>query len=65
MNYLREKIENLNGDLSILENNLDILECQPENIPRLKHVARTMAYIVSHLNLDLNDFSDEDKMYDY
>ena len=61
MNYLREKIENVNGDLSILENNLDILENQPENIPRLKHVARRMAYIVRHLNLDLEDFSDEDE----
>ena len=59
MSYLGEKIEYINGDLSILENNLDILDVQPEHHPRLKHIARRMAYIVKHLQLDLEDLDDE------
>lgn len=58
MNYLREKIENLNGEISILEDNLNVLEHQPENHERLKQVTRKMIYIAKHLNLDLENFEE-------
>lgn len=51
-NYLQQKIENVNGDLAILEDNLDHL-IQPEYRERIKHVALRMGNIVRQLRIDL------------
>lgn len=51
--YLRQKIENANGELAILEDNLQLLEAREDLHARLQHIAHRMCTIIQHLNIDM------------
>lgn len=51
--YLRQKIENANGELAILEDNLQLLEVREDLHARLQHIAKRMCNIIQHLNIDM------------
>lgn len=51
--YLRQKIENANGELAILEDNLQHLMERADLFPRLQHIAHRMCTIVQHLDIDM------------
>jgi len=53
MDYLRQKIENANGELAILEDNLQLLELREDLHARLQHIAHRMCTIIQHLNIDM------------
>jgi flagellar biosynthesis/type III secretory pathway chaperone len=53
MDYLRQKIENANGELAILEDNLQLLESREDLHARLQHIAHRMCTIIQHLNIDM------------
>lgn len=51
--YLKQKIENVNGELAILEDNLQLLESRKDLHGRLQHIAYRMNCIIQHLNIDM------------
>lgn len=51
--YLRQKIENANGELAILEDNLQLLEGREDLHARIQHIAYRMHTIIQHLNIDM------------
>ena len=53
MDYLRQKIENGNGELAVLEDNLQLLEAREDLHARLQHIAHRMCTIIQHLNIDM------------
>lgn len=50
--YLRQKIENANGELAILEDNLQLLKDRYDLHDRILHVADRMRSIIYQLGLD-------------
>lgn len=59
MNYLRQKIENANGEIAILEDNLQLLFEMPEHHQRILHVADRINFIVRHLEIKHEPYEDE------
>lgn len=50
--YLRQKLENANGEICILLDNIQHLQDRPDLHQRMKEVAGKMEWLLSHFDIE-------------
>lgn len=62
MNYLRQKVEIANGEIAILEDNLQHLLEMPELHQRILYLADRLNSIVQYLAIEPERFEEDDDL---